>query len=88
MSKIETLRCKFWSNPVPSDLSWREFTKIMRFYGYVERPGDGSRRKFVKDLPSGELHRVTLHKRHPDPTLLEYQIKQVRRKLIEIGVES
>ncbi|SHF75212.1 hypothetical protein SAMN05444483_102267 [Salegentibacter echinorum] len=49
MSKIEKLVQKF--QKIPTDLTWEEFSKVLKHYGYVEikRKGKtgGSRRKFI-----------------------------------------
>ena len=58
----------------PRDFSWHELQSLMRHLGYTELAGHGSRRKFI----NAKTRRiVSLHKRHPDDTLLEYQVKDI-----------
>jgi hypothetical protein len=64
------------------DFSWSDLQTLMRHLGYEEKTGSGSRRKFIHT----ETKRiVSLHKRHPDNTLLDYQIKEVLNFLKQEG---
>jgi len=70
MSKIQKLIEDFTRKPPPKDFAWEEVVKILRYFGYDQLEGSGSRKKFV----DGSNRKILLHKRHPDSTLLEYQI--------------
>lgn len=79
MSKIEKLIAKFQGNP--KDLTWKELTKILAHFGFVElaKKGKtgGSRVKFAnenKDI-------INLHKPHPSNIIKPYLIKQIIEKL-------
>jgi len=75
MSKIAKLIEKFKSNP--TDLTWEELVKILKYLGYDElkKKGKtgGSRRKFVNS--NKEI--INLHKPHPGNIVKNYVIKQL-----------
>ncbi|MFA5043491.1 MAG: type II toxin-antitoxin system HicA family toxin [Kiritimatiellia bacterium] len=83
MSKKEKLLIRFLAKPCPKDFSWAELEILMRHFNYNELSGSGSRRKFIHP---GTKHIISLHKRHPDDTLLEYQIKGVKESLEQQGI--
>lgn len=62
----------------PKDFSWSELQTIMAHAGFQELAGSGSRRKFFN--PTTERF-ASFHKRHPDDTLLAYQVKEALRFL-------
>lgn len=80
MSKIEKLIQKFQN--IPQDLTWEEFSKVLKHYGYVEikRKGKtgGSRRKFINKK---ENDIIIAHKPHPQNVVKKYIIEQVIEKL-------
>jgi len=67
----------------PKDFSWSELKTLMGRCGYEEIAGRGSRRKFIHTQTK---RMVNLHKRHPDDTLLDYQVKDVITFLKQEGV--
>lgn len=71
MTKIEKLIAKLLSNP--KDFSWDDLVKVLRYYGYTEMTGRGSRRKFVNK--NGRV--ISLHEPHPDKIIKPYVIKLV-----------
>jgi hypothetical protein len=82
MSKSIKLLDKLQSKPSPKNFAWNELRTVLLSLGYKEAQGSGSRVKFVnKSLCAGKL--ILLHKRHPDPTLLKYQVKAVLTALQE-----
>jgi hypothetical protein len=81
MSRLQKLRDDFNRRPPPKDFSWEDLVRLLRSYGYSEHEGSGSRKRFV----SATKHKISLHKRHPDDTLLEYQIELVKEALISQG---
>ncbi|WP_376779520.1 type II toxin-antitoxin system HicA family toxin [Stutzerimonas nitrititolerans] len=81
MSKLDKLIARFLSEPAPKDFSWEDLVKLMKSYGYRELEGKGSRKKFVNRVN----HKILLHKRHPDSTLLDYQIEDVKDALRQEG---
>lgn len=58
----------------PKDFSWSELRQLMSLFGYKELNGNGSRKKFIHSQTKKVL---AMHKRHPDDTLLLYQINDV-----------
>lgn len=80
MSQIQKAIARLTSRPCPKDFRWQELVKVMSHVGFLEVQGDGSRVKFYS--PDSGLV-VDLHKRHPDDTLLEYQVKKMVRFLTE-----
>jgi hypothetical protein len=68
----------------PTDFSWEELTKLLRYFGYLElKKGKtgGSRRKFA----NADKHIIILHKPHPGNILKRYQLEQVIHALKEKG---
>ena len=80
MSKKEKLVARLRSKP--SDFSWRELQTLMNHLGFEEVKGSGSRRRFVSRTTR---RMANLHKRHPDGTLLAYQIRDVLAFLEQEG---
>jgi len=72
MSKKRKLLTRLQSRP--RDFSWAELQVLMRHLGYMELSGSGSRRKFI-NITTKRI--ISLHKRHPDDTLLDYQVKDI-----------
>ena len=84
MSQIEKLKERFAAEPPPKDFTWPELARLMKEFGYAEKPGGGSRRKFVNP----ETKRVvSLHEPHPRPILKTYQIRDVLSHLREAGAD-
>lgn len=81
MGRKEKLLARLHSRP--KDFSWSELKTLMRQLGYEEITGSGSRRKFIN---TQTRRIVSLHKRHPDDTLLDYQVKEVLDFLDQEGV--
>lgn len=81
MSRIQKLIDEFTRRPSPKDFPWDDVVKILRHFGYSEIEGAGSRKKFIH---TGK-HKILLHKRHPDSTLLAYQIEAVIEALTAQG---
>jgi len=77
LSQIEKLIEKLKSKP--TDFEYSELKRVMNHFGYKEREGTGSRKRFIND--SG--YTLTLHKPHKPPQLMSYQIKEVIEHLEE-----
>jgi predicted RNA binding protein YcfA (HicA-like mRNA interferase family) len=58
----------------PKDFTWNELKTVLSHFGYVEKRGKGSRRKFVQ---SNNQHTISLHEPHPKPILKMYMINEV-----------
>lgn len=82
MSQIEKLIAKMTRIPPPKDFSWDNLVKVMSSFGYDEHEGNGSRKKFINMKTK---HKVLLHKRHPDSTLIGPQLSDVVDSLKEQG---
>ena len=67
----------------PKDFSWGELETVMAHAGFQQLKGTGSRRKF-HNQQTGRL--ASFHKRHPDDTLLLYQVKHALEFLKQEGV--
>ena len=83
MSKIKKLLEKFFSEP--KDLEWREFIKILSYYGFeIMPPGitGGSRRAF--ENKNGV--RLYFHEPHPSKIIKTYVIKQTIEILKKEGL--
>ncbi len=77
MSTIEKLIARFTAKP--KDFSWAELVRLLRYFGYEEITGSGSRRKFIHD----ERQPIILHEPHPRKILKKYQIGQIYETLKE-----
>lgn len=82
MSRMQKLIDTLTGSPTPKDFGWGDLVKVMRHFGYLEHEGAGSRKRFVNKIG----HKIVLHKRHPDSTLLEYQIRQIIEALTTVGL--
>ncbi|MFJ7144291.1 type II toxin-antitoxin system HicA family toxin [Pseudomonas protegens] len=82
MSQIEKVLEKLTKTPAPRDFTWAQLQKVMKHFGYKELEGNGSRKKFVHP---GTKHKVLLHKRHPDSTLIGAQIEDIIEALKSQG---
>jgi hypothetical protein len=81
MSSKEKLLARLCSRP--KDFSWSDLKTLMRHLGYEEITGSGSRRKFIH---AKTKRIVSLHRRHPDNTLLDYQVKEILSFLKQEGI--
>ncbi|MDX5429061.1 MAG: type II toxin-antitoxin system HicA family toxin [Bacteroidota bacterium] len=75
MSKIEKLIDRLQSKP--RDFTWSELKRVLKYFGYVERKGKGSRRKFIHQ----DGTTIILHEPHPKPVLKIYMIELVLQHL-------
>ena len=71
LSKVEKLIEKLKSRP--KDFTWAELQKVLSHYGYVEKAGKGSRRKFINE--DGKV--ISLHEPHPAKILKAYMIELI-----------
>lgn len=84
MSRTQKLIKRFLSDPIPKNFRWEELERLMDNLGFALESGSGSSRKFVsRERP--ELV-VFVHQPHPQSTLKEYQIRQIRQTLRENGI--
>lgn len=81
MSRIDKLIDELQRQPAPKDFSWASLVRLLAHFGYKEVQGSGSRVRFL----GANKHKILLHKRHPDSTLLDYQIEQVVDALKQEG---
>lgn len=63
----------------PKDFTWDELKRLMVGFGYQEKTGPGSRRKFIH--PKGAM--ISLHKPHPGNELKQYQVDDVLEHLTQ-----
>jgi len=80
MSGIEKLVERF--KTVPSDFTWLELVRLLKSFGYEEKKGAGSRRKFRgENLPA-----INLHQPHPGKIVKQYALRQVKATLESEGL--
>ena len=77
MSTIEKLIARFLTRP--KDFSWAELVRVLKYFGYEERAGSGSRRKFIHY----DRQPIILHEPHPRRILKMYQINLIYEVLKE-----
>lgn len=82
MAQIQKLIDKLTRIPPPADFGWSQLERLLNHYGYKPKQGSGSRVKFIHTKTKSV---ISLHKRHPDSDLLEYQIELVLEKLRDEG---
>lgn len=83
MSKVDKALKRLCGNPKPKDFMWDELVLVVTNHGFVEQPsGGGSGRKFIH-VNSG--YPLSLHKRHPKPYLLAYEVVAAVKALKETG---
>lgn len=70
MSKIDKLITRLLSSP--KDFTYTELKTLLKFYGYEEMQGAGSRVCFQSNT-----HKIKLHKPHPGNILKQYQISLI-----------
>ena len=75
MSKTEKLVEKLKTKP--KDFTWAELQKVLTHFGYEEKSGKGSRRKFINK----EGNIISLHEPHPKKILKAYMIELVLEHL-------
>ncbi|MBU2729266.1 type II toxin-antitoxin system HicA family toxin [Acidithiobacillus caldus] len=84
MSQAEKLKKRFLSTPIPKNFRWEELVRLMENLGFAIESGSGSARRFVsRERPELVLF---IHQPHPQATLKEYQIRQIRQTLRENGI--
>ena len=69
--------------PLPKTLAFRDVESLLLGLGCKVKEHEGSRVVFIKDSTPWTTHRP-----HPDKTTRDYQIRQLRVFLKEIGVVS
>lgn len=74
MSRIEKLILRFLLSP--KDFSFTELKVLLKYFGYEEVQGAGSRVCF-----QSENHKIKLHKPHPGNILKQYQISLITEEL-------
>jgi len=80
MSKKDKLKNKLLNG---SDFTWNELVTLLKFLGFEEIQGSGSRVKFEDGTAE---NMINLHRPHPGNHLKRYAIKQIIAKLREIDL--
>lgn len=70
MPTVESLIEKFLL--VPNDLEYREFKRVLNYFGYEEKQGKGSRVRFI----NGKKKIINLHMPHGRDPVPRYIIDQ------------
>lgn len=83
MSKKLKLLQKLTKRPPPKDFRWDDLVTLMRQYDFKEDCEGGSHYMFEHD--SGYCFSVS--KTHPSGILKEYQIKNIKKALVHMGLE-
>jgi predicted RNA binding protein YcfA (HicA-like mRNA interferase family) len=81
MSKFKKALVRLKSRP--TDFTWSELQTIMRHFGYQEKKGSGSVRKFIH--PQTKVV-VNLHEPHPKPQIKLYALDIIIDHLKEEGL--
>lgn len=83
ISTIKKITESFLRNPVPSDFTWGDFSKMMRHFGYKETTKGGSRRKFYNEKTK---HMLSIDEPHGGDAFRKFDLRRVRRNLKEQGL--
>jgi predicted RNA binding protein YcfA (HicA-like mRNA interferase family) len=78
MSRFKKAVARLMSRP--NDFTWGELQTIMKHFGYQEKKGGGSARKFTH--PKTKVV-VSLHEPHPKPQMKRYAIDIIIEHLQE-----
>lgn len=84
MGKTEKLLTKLLKQPPPKDFTWNELVKLLASFGYEQKTGSGSKRKFYKSV-QGYAVPINLHEPHPQNTIKTIYIKQIIQALKQNG---
>lgn len=84
MAQIEKLLDKLLRKPSPKDFTWTELQKLLGSFGYTEKKGKGSRRKFYKE-DDEHMVPIMLHEPHPEKTINPVYIKDIKQALKDNG---
>ncbi len=71
-----------FTDPVPSDINWKDIEKLIESIGSQISQGNGSRVRFK----IGEA-KATFHRPHPSPDTNKLTVKDIRDFLIVAGVK-
>ncbi len=71
-----------FTDPVPSDINWKDIEKLIESVGGQVSQGNGSRVRFK----IGEV-KATFHRPHPSPDTNKLTVKDIRDFLIIAGVK-
>ncbi|WP_303901331.1 type II toxin-antitoxin system HicA family toxin [Thiohalomonas denitrificans] len=81
MSRHEKLVERF--KEIPADFEWNELESLLTGLGYKPVQGSGSRVRFVHE---STRRKILLHKPHPEKTIKQVYLKQVKQHLEEVGL--
>lgn len=84
MAQNDKLLAKLLQKPSPKDFTWKELQKLLSSYGYSEKKGSGSRRKFYK-VDGDNAIPINLHEPHPENIIKSFYIKQIIAVLKDNG---
>lgn len=80
MSQRDTLIARAMC--IPKDFTYEEMVKLVGYFGYEEKQGNGSRIKFCRE---SDKRVICLHKPHPGNIVKRYMLKQLIKFLQEEG---
>jgi len=67
---------------IPSDFTYNETVTLMKFFGFIEKSNDGSRRAFYHPETSQVIF---IHEPHPESTMKKYALRDIKQSLEEGG---
>ncbi len=80
MSQKDKLVKRFLS--LPNDFTYSETVTLMKYFGFVEKNNDGSRRAFYHPQT---MQVVFLHEPHPGNIMKKYALHDIKQALEEGG---
>lgn len=83
MSRIKKIKLKLYKEPPPKDFTWEELKTLLINLGFEEVQCNGSGVKFVHETLNFPIH---IHRPHPQNTLKQYSIKQIKEALDELNI--
>jgi hypothetical protein len=82
-SKHQKTHKNLFDNPVKKNIKWSDVEKLIVGVGGQIRQGDGSRIRIVLGEQS-----INIHTPHPRKELKPYQVRSIRKLLVDQGIET
>lgn len=84
MSRIDKLKQRFLSEPIPTDFRWDDLVRMLDSMGFTMETNDGSARRFVCTVMPEIV--IFIHEPHPKKILKNYQMRDIRQILRDNGL--
>ena len=79
MTKIDKLKLRLLHKP--SDFTWFELIKVLKYFGYSELKSKGKTGGSMRKFVNKNKGIIILHEPHPGSIVKNYMLKQIIEKL-------